>query len=473
MLTGSPLGRVGLRTEHNLVSWIAGVLAGLVAFCSAEAEVDLQLQVIQSQYLSEPQNRIQTNSYSSLGIRLKGATDIKDSLSWGYDFLGLGAMDGSEHGYIAMPELFVSARPGVKGLRFTLGRERFVWSRFDEEWRMGIWQPYVRWDYLHPRPQGLTGLFAHWDNQDVQVTLFGTGIFLPDQGPQFEVVDGEFHSSNRWFRQPQSRHTVVDQDKRLNYELDSPKIDELILNPGYGVSLQVGGKEYGPWLKTSLANKPINQLHLGIDGYHNLSRIERFMESVAVVHPVVARHTVMTIEAGHRAEDYQGWISITEERPDNPDLPEEWEESSLYPTRFLGAMFSHRLNIPGWKTHWFKYGYLNVTEDVPRQGDVPQDTLESSLDRYPFKEVVSFEWTAPVIDRTRRRLDLGIRYLYSLPERGGLLSAKAELLWNQRTRWDLGVDILGSGVSDSSSDRGLMTLYRNNDRVMGGVTYVF
>ncbi len=473
MLTGKPHWRGGLRTEHNLVGWVVGLLTGLVGYCPAFAESDLQVQVIQSQYLSETQNRIQTNSYSSFGLRFKGGSESSAAIGWGYDFLGLGAMDGSENAYMALPELYVSARPGIKGLRFSLGRERFVWSRFDDEWRMGIWQPYVRWDYLHPRPQGLTGLFAHWDNRDVHVTLFGTGLFLPDQGPQFEVVEGEFHSSNRWFRQPQSRHTVVGQEKRLNYELSNPGIEEIIFNPGYGVSLQVGGTEYGPWLKTSLANKPINQLHLGIDGYHNLSRIERFMESVAVVHPVVARHTVMTIEAGLREENYQGWISITEERPDNPDLPEEWEESSLYPTRFLGAMITHRLNIPGWKTHWFKYGYLNVTEDIPRQGDVTQDTLESSLDRYPFKEVVSFEWTAPVIDRTRRRLDLGLRYLYSLPEKGGLLSAKAELLWNERTRWDLGLDILGSGVSESSQDRGLMTLYRNNDRVMGGVTYVF
>jgi hypothetical protein len=37
----------------------------------------------------------------------------------------------------------------------------------------------------------------------------------------------------------------------------------------------------------------------------------------------------------------------------------------------------------------------------------------------------------------------------------------------------LGVDILGADVDPSSSDAGLYSRYRSNDRVYGGMNYVF
>lgn len=442
-------------------------------FFTVPAFADVQVQLIQSQYLSSGQNETQIDRYSSLGVKAQQLGEFWHIGQYGVELMGLATMDASENAYIAIPQLYSTFRvPMSPELNITIGRKRMSWSQFDQEWRLGIWQPSVRWDYLHPVEEGLTGLFLGLEERNIQVVGFVTPFFVPDQGPQFQVVDGEFHSSNRWFRQPTSRHTVVGQDRRLNYELDKPAEKEVVLNAGYGLSLTLGQEQDGAWLKTSFANKPINQLHLGIEGYHSLDREDRFLESVAIVHPVVARHTVTTVEGGYRKEDYWGWVSITEERPTSPDLPEEWEESSLYSSRFLGGTFSHRVPIDGLRSHWLKYSYMRLTEDIPEK-KVDSDTLESSLDRYPFSEVASVEWVGPMFVQATSRLDLGLRYLYSLPERGGLVSVKAEWRWRRDLRIDLGVDVLGSSVSDSDPRRGLMTTYRNNDRVIGGVTYVF
>lgn len=461
-----------LRTQvFTFLKPCLGLIVGY--FFTVPAVAEVQVQLIQSQYLSGGQNETQIDRYSSVGVKVQQLGDFWLDGNYGLELMGLATMDATENAYVALPQLYVGAHiPLVPEFNLTLGRKRMRWSYFDEEWRLGIWQPSVRWDYLHPVEEGLTGAFLGVESRDVQVIGFVTPFFIPDQGPQFQVVNGEFHSSNRWFRQPTSRHTVVGQDRRLNYELDKPAENDIVMNAGYGLSLTLGQEQSGPWLKTSFANKPINQLHIAIEGYHSLAREDRFLESVAIVHPVVARHTVTTVEGGYRQEDYWAWASITEERPSNPNLPDEWEEASLYSSRFLGGTFSHRVPIPGLKTHWLKYSYMRLTEEIPERG-AETDTLESSLDRYPFSEVASVEWVGPVLVQGASRMDLGVRYLYSIPEQGGLVSAKAEWRWSRDLRIDFGVDILGSNVSDESPHRGLMTIYRNNDRVIGGLTYVF
>ncbi len=371
--------------------------------------------------------------------------------------------------------MYVSWRkPTLKGFSVTLGRKIHTWSRFDEEWRLGVWQPNVRWDYLHPVQQGLTGLFVGGHGRDVQVTAFATGLLLPDQGPEFETVNGEFHSSNRWFRQPESRHTIFNQDRKLNYELERPETKDVLLHAGYGLSVLVGREQQGFWLRTSLANKPVNQLHLGIDGYHSLAKDNHFLESIAVVHPKVVRHNVATVEAGYQADDYGTWLSLTEESPHESGMPEAWEESSLYASRFFGATFSHRLPWQGFKTQWIKYSYMQLTEEIPApKGGVYEDDLESSLDRFPYKRVIAVEWKAPLLDRARKKLNLAIRYLYSIPEKGALLSGGLDYIPFPQMRWSIGVDVLGAQLEPGDENAGLMTLYRNNDRVVGGVSYVF
>lgn len=459
-------------------------LLSLAASAQESGVNSLQLQMVQSQYLGETQNLSQNSAYSSFGFQFKSENQknsshfLPQTLFWshGLNVLGLLSADGTEQGYFAAPEFYIGLnREEIKAKqRLFFGRKKLSWSRFDDEWRLGIWQPYVRWDYLHPRSQGLTGFFGQMERTEkFQFTLFATPLFLPDQGPQFEVVDGEFRSSNRWFRQPSNQHTVVNHDRRLVYSLDRPSEEEIIMNSAFGAQIFFGQQNDGPWLNVSFANKPINQLHIGIEGYHSITRVNSYLTTFAVVHPMVVRHNLITGELGFNSEDFRGWISITEEHPNKSKVPEAWEESSLNHARFLGASFSHRINIPGLRSQWLKYSYMTMQEDLPNKDlEIQEDKLESSLDRYPFQEVMSVEWTAPLISRQQTRLDFGLRFLHSFPERGSLLSAKVEWMWGAQTRWDIGADILGV-ENENAPSKGLMSLYRNNDRIMGAMTYVF
>jgi len=431
--------------------------------------------MLQSQYMGGPQNDLQTDAYSSLGMRLHGYRDEAEGgrLRYGYDLLGLASMDGAENAYAAVPELYLGLH-SQGGLRFIVGRQWMIWSRFDEEWRLGMWQPNVRWDYLNPIPQGLTGVFVGSVQKDAGFSVFVSPLFLPDQGPNFEVVDGEFRSSNRWFRQPNRRGYVLGKDYPISYDLKRPAETEIVNHPSFGLLFRLGDDQEGPWFRLALADKPINQLHLAIQSYKNAA-LGHTNEIIADVYPKVARHSLLTLEGGLSNDDHRFWLSFTEERPRGPEVPEDWAESSLYDSRFYGVTLQNRLPWQGWRSHWIKFAYMQLFESVPHttESDDSRDDIESSMDRYPYKRVGSVQWLAPLVARRAEKLELGLRYLYSIPEQGGLLSIKLEYTVNRKTRFDVGLDVIGSAVDLTDSNHGLMTEYKNNDRVLGGLTHVF
>ena len=71
-----------------------------------------------------------------------------------------------------------------------------------------------------------------------------------------------------------------------------------------------------------------------------------------------------------------------------------------------------------------------------------------------------------------QRIEFKTRYSYSVPEKGGWVSLLAAFSQHSLT-WSLGLDFLGSDTDPESPAAGLFTRYRANDRVFGGVNYVF
>jgi hypothetical protein len=114
---------------------------------------------------------------------------------------------------------------------------------------------------------------------------------------------------------------------------------------------------------------------------------------------------------------------------------------------------------------------INVRTQT-KKGLVNNDQVHSSLDRYPYREIAAVEWKVLLRQELKNQLDFRTRYSYSVPERGGWLTAMATWSLGALT-WSAGLDFLGSDVGADSSSAGLFTRYRANDRVFGGVSYVF
>lgn len=432
----------------------------------------IKVDLSQQQYAGDGQTEAQRRQYTNVGFD----ADLKGKwagLGAGFHGIYQGTIQSGDEQYVGIPEAYIGeAKSDEMGIRWTVGRQKRHWSYLDEEFGMGIWQPQLRWDYLNPIQQGLTGLFFDFaSTKTVSLSFFASSVFLPDQGPNFRLQDGQFVSNNRWFWSPRLTAHLFNQHPPVSYALDMPNVSDVVFQPSLGTQLRFESHSSPWWGQVAYAYKPMNQMHLGYECKQcvplgNLS-------PQATIHPSVLMHRVATAEAGFKDDNQRGWLSVTSDIPTSPKGPTEWAQSNYDDVIFAGASYAHYMALlrrPG----WLKVSYLRAFE---KQRPLPVNSLmdgpvESSLDRYPYREIVAIDWEWVLKQTAKNQLNWRTRYTYSIPERGSWISSQ---LWlrQEKWSWNLSLDLLGSEIDPASSQAGLFTRYRENDRFMGGVSYVF
>jgi hypothetical protein len=443
------------------------------------AQSYLNLDLRQSRYFGAVPSPTQDSSYTLFATDLNLETQTS-GFAYKFNPVAQGDFNNKDEFYLGVPEAFVQPRKIAPWFGLTIGRKKRTWSKADEEFNLGLWQPQLRWDYLAPVQQGLTGVFFDWRlHPELSFTFFTSPLAFPDQGPQYRLNNGRFESSNRWFEQPHSRlqfggESAVSRDAPLYFEINKPSEEEIIMHSsfGFGVHYDVSKQV---WTNLNYAYKPRNQIHLGIE-CSNCAKIgsPQALEVTAVIHPKIVKHHVLTWEMGFDRTDDSGWVSLTGDVPNKSGFPDDYREAPLDPMMIFGAGYSHYARNWIGKPSWLGYSYMRVFE-INKSGSGgagDDDQVKSSLDRYPFKDLASLDWRIQLSQIKRNRLSLRSRYSYSIPEQGGWLSTSIEL--NQGAlSWTLGADVLGAAVEPSSDRAGLFSTYRANDRFFGGVSYVF
>jgi hypothetical protein len=452
-------------------------------FAWAKGELgSLDLNLRQNRYLGETQTLEQNtnDTFFAGGLNLTPETQ---TMKFKLNSLAQGTFEDKNEFYFGVPELYVEPKNLAADIGVTVGRQKRHWSRLDEEFNLGVWQPQLRWDYLQPQQEGLIGVFFDWRvSSSVRLTFLTSPLSIPDQGPNFQLRRGQFISANRWFVPPQSRLSLFQgtdyaKDGPLYFELERPSEEQLVMHSTLGAGLHLQGS--GPWwMDVNYAYKPRNQIHLGVEcslcgQLPSLSGAP--VEVTAVVHPRVVMHNVLTVESGFERMDDRGWLSLTADKPSASGFPADFEEAPLDSMLIAGAAYQHYLS-PGdfWPPSWLKLAYMQLftLDETDRHGLVDSDQVQSSLDRYPYRQLAALEWKILVRQRRLSRLEINTRYSYSIPERGSWLAASIDFM-QDRFIYGFGVDVLGAEVDADSRDAGLFSRYRSNDRVYGGVSYVF
>ncbi len=426
--------------------------------------------LFQNQYVSPSVTPNQHEGFSSLG----GQADYKFiGRNWDYKSSanGILALDGTKENYFAVPDIFAVYKGFNNNIQVSLGRRREMWSEFDEQWKLGLFQPVARWDYLNPQEQGLTGVFFDYERHPYAVRVFVSGLFIPDQGPNFEIRDGEFASDNRWFSAPQTHALFRERFTKINYQVDRPPVSDIINQASFGAKITYGSRDEGYWVSFAEAIKPLNEFHLAIDPRYSISPTQFSQQGVAIVHPIVVSDQVSSVEAGVTHDRERGWVSVTRDAPKRPDLPARYEQASLYPALFLGVNYAHGAEIFGIRRSEVQVSALyRWDERTTRAGGLAGDTVESSLQRFDFEQVAAVEWNIQPINLRSRSITFKTKYMYSFPEKGGLLSFRTGIGFDRDLRIDLGFDLLGA---DTDYTTGLMGRYRSNSRMTGGLSYIF
>lgn len=460
----------------TLLCMILGSLVGTANARTASSYLDLDLR--QNRYFGGVPNPNQDSNYSLFSGDLNLETQ-SDGFTYKLNPITQGDFNNSDEFYFGVPEAYVQPRKIAPWSDLTIGRKKRKWSHLDEEFNLGIWQPQLRWDYLAPVQQGLTGVFFDWSlSSQLRLTFFTSPLHLPDQGPQYKLNNGRFESSNRWFEQPHGQllfqGETFAKDAPLYFEINKPSEEEIVMHSSFGLGLQFDHtSEY--WTKLNYAYKPRNQIQLGIE-CSNCARIgnPEPLEVTAVIHPKIVKHHVVTLESGFNRTDDRGWISLTGDFPNASGFPEAYHEAPLDSMVIAGAGYSHYLHRWIGFPSWLGVSYMRAEtiKDTKETGLVDDDQVKSSLDRFPFKDLAAIDWSIQLLSRKNFELSFRNRYSYSVPEQGGWLSSGLNLAQGPLS-WMLGADILGADVDGNSQDAGLFSTYRANDRVFGGVSYVF
>lgn len=384
----------------------------------------------------------------------------------------------SDFQYLDFPEAYVGTSSELLSpFKFSFGRKLEQWNHLDDFWDQGYFQPRTRFDYLDPEPVGLLGLFSHYDLQlgDVpaDILVFGSFINLPEQRACSVDVDGKFESQSPWCVPVQKSFTFNQSENPIFYRVETPPISDLVTHPSFGSKIHVGGKS-GPWGQLAFQHKPMNQFLIGLDGIYVLdsNRLE------VTFHPRIVYHQIVGADVGYQGEVAGVTLSGFYENPlrDNPS--KDWTTEEITRSGGVSPQVHWRAdNFFGRPSH-FSAGYLRQwggpTADQGLLASGPGSFFEL---RMMYREALRADWDIDLLSHQGRHFFLGLGFLRDLEIQGSHLHGELRYHPNETWKVFLGSDILGAQQTDAailkSGEPNFLNRYKANDRVYGGVAYVF
>lgn len=396
-----------------------------------------------------------------------------EAREWKLDLQGSQAA-GDRSGYLTVSEAYGGGRS------LSLGRRRHEWNRADRDWNLGLWQPVFFEDGLRPLEQGLTGVFFKTRAGDFEALLFGSGVFIPTMSSDLGGGGDEPFPTSRWFTSLPERVPVFDRDIALKYRLRRGSLDQLIFQPSAALRLRFRGEaKDGFWMAMAWARKPINALSIKYDAA--LSFSEAASSAQVDVMPVVHHHDIASLDLGWRQTAGEWGLSVLQDHPlprpieneiNENQFPTDYYQQEPRPLRLISASWRGRsgssfLGRPVDWTLLYLRAFAEPTPEVDPEGNIRSSYLPHRLN---FTHAVSvqaeFRWS--------RSLTSKIRYLRDFDQRGSLWMLNHQ--YSPAARWAVfwGLDILGVDEEESQEkDTRFLNYYRQNDRVYGGLAYVF
>lgn len=430
-----------------------------------------QIRMESMQYFTKIKNQPDLNSSQLLSARVAATGDVVQSwgLEYGTDFsAGTFFRPGQSEFVVHDAHLTQQISPGK--FSASVGRRKAFWSELDSRWQLGLWQPDYAIDALRVEEQGLTGLFLDADQNNFHVMGFVSPIFIPTMGPSVREQNGSLVSDSRWYTKPASELNFNQRINSINYKLDIPDRTALITNGSSAVMGQWGNRSQGPWVASAWGYKPVNELLLKRQSTKAIAADQ----ADVVVSPDVTHHEIASVDFGYAAASVQGSISYLQDRPKQRSVQQDWVMQQLDPIKAYSGQLDYL--VPAFLSRSFKIqlGYLKVegggVTDVQSNG--VRDDIQLYDQRLKFTDAFSFGFQGELARIQQRALIAKLRYLYDRDQRGSLVNT--ELLYYPQKAWALlmGADFLG--VDDESlRPSGFLNQFRANDRVYGGMTYVF
>lgn len=369
--------------------------------------------------------------------------------------------------YIKAPQFFY--RIGAEdSTHMIFGRSLNTWSALDEFWNMGITQPIFRWNEAMPEQQGLTGVFLNipMAEKKLQATIFASYLYLPTQGPTYELINGDLTSSNPWFLEPVKVINFSGEKADVNYAIDIPRTQDVVFRPSYGVQFGTQKNKKDLQVNTFYMDKPKNDLVLPFQGKLDLSTFN----GDVTVKPQVARHQVVGADVGWNSEYFKSVLSWIHESASMYESPLNTTYPILPHQDIVAANQLFRLS----STQRLTLGYIKVFRQENQIGGVfANSQISSYLNRNRFEEALQIKWEGLLFKSLNLyRIQTAFAYNQSLIRDNVWISA--DFRWSVYRGFEAYTHCDFFGGSESTIvSYDFLSSYQNNDRCLVGAHYAF
>lgn len=371
-------------------------------------------------------------------------------------------------------QLYASVSTNEQRVQVSAGRKLEFWSQADQDWQLGLWQPKSLLDALRPEDQGLTGVFYKHNYNQYEFLAFASPIFIPTMGPSVREKDGSLVAQSRWYSAPSNTFSLNGTDTRVAYDLDVPDIERLVSNPGGGLRARWGAGTDGLWTSASAGYKPINALLLKYKKSLFLPETDPQTGEVTVS-PEVGYHYIWGADVGYRFSSNMISFSYIEDSPDAKLTSDNWVVQNPQRLRAFTFHADSAFSVAGFEQPvGIALDVLHVDGSNIRDFDA-DGTEQGAI----FGERLNFNRAASVKANFQttifnRPFFSNFKYMREFEQKGTLINAELNYYPQKSVAVILGADVLG--VDDDSvenTDSRFLNQFRANDRVYGGMSYVF
>lgn len=443
---------------------LAGALFTFI-FAQAWAGPQGRISLSQASFVSPDYQSTERKDFQFVSVGLdtlagfQSETEIENTLQ--AQIRGMMAPGAQVLNYLDISQLY------WKQSLLSVGRKKVRWSQIDESFGLGIYQPLFKWNPLQPESQGLTGVFLHAEDMHSaipwSITLFGSPLYIPNQGAGYEIKDGQFEKTNPYFGQRPRVAELSGQRASLQYNVQKPDMSDVIYQQSFAGMVAVGDRRKGGFAQGAFAQKPMNELSLGFQGA--LMPNQKLDTQIS---PRVVHHNVASGEARYSFSHVSFGIAGLSDTPQEPKFESQWTYvqysqavliSPFIDLKFFGAEINlAALSVQGGETSY--------------EGPLANEAKDVLTPLYPFRNAAMAQLKYQY--RLKRHENIGLSTRYLRGEKGEFDLWTTTVAYQWQERWALQmVSQLVAVQPVPANESTIFHSYPDNDLIGVGVSYVF
>ena len=417
------------------------------------AEISSQLEVSNLNFVSSDYTADQEKSFVFVGAEIKSENAENDIFK--INLNGKYTAKNSVLSYFNLKEIYFTNQINPSS-KLHIGRKLQSWSQADEKWNLGSYQPQFRWNPLDIESQGLFGVFYEKNFGAWALNLFGTPIYIPDQGPNYEVKDGQFEASNPYFTPPPQNIIFQNIILPIDYNIIKPEVSEVVEQPSFGFKLDYQNE----FFEASFAGayKPANQFAFGYKGILVTNRVR------VDVQPKTYHEKLTSIDLAAKWKNGKAGLAVMYADPETPD----------YDANYNSPLFEANTTVVPYIRFEFEPIDVEIAALNIDGGEIKEIGPDANPDRQPLTQKYLYARAYQFSLTSRSQWGDKLKILSSLQwreaEKNLLQTLKLKNIFDITGPWKMTLDLF---LVETSEEASTVSNYRNLDQVWVGASYDF